>query len=67
MKIDSGLVDKISSLCRIGFSEEEKAGFVDDFTKIINYVEKISDMDVEGEEPAVWGNSDVSMMLREDE
>lgn len=63
MKIDVGYV---AALARLDLTEEEKAVFQPQLDGIVKYVEKISEVDVEGVEPMMHGRPLVNA-FREDE
>ena len=63
MKIDVGYV---SDLARLELTEEEKAVFQPQLEGIVGYVEKISEVNVEGVPPMMHGKEIVNA-FREDE
>jgi aspartyl-tRNA(Asn)/glutamyl-tRNA(Gln) amidotransferase subunit C len=56
----------VSDLARLELTEEEKSVFQPQLENIVSYVEKISEVDVEGVEPMMHGRSLVNA-FREDE
>ena len=62
MKIDVGYV---AELARLELTDEEKAVFQPQLENIVRYVEKISEVDVEGVEPMMHGRQLVNV-FRED-
>jgi len=62
MKID---VKYVSDLARLRLSEEEAATFQSQLENIVKYVEKISEVDVDGIEPMMHGRKLVNA-FRED-
>ena len=62
MKID---VAYVAELARLELSAEEKALFQPQLESIVGYVDKISEVDVEGVEPMMHGRA-LSNALRED-
>ena len=63
MKID---VAYTAELARLELTEEERALFQSQLESIVGYVEKISEVDVEGVEPMMHGKAIVNA-FREDE
>ena len=63
MKIDVGYV---AELARLELTDEEKSVFQPQLENIVKYVEKISEVDVEGVEPMMHGRMLVNA-FREDE
>jgi aspartyl-tRNA(Asn)/glutamyl-tRNA(Gln) amidotransferase subunit C len=45
MKIDSGQINKVAKLARLELTENEQADFSKQLSGIINYVEKINELD----------------------
>ena len=63
MKID---VAYVAELARLELTDEEKSVFQPQLENIVKYVEKISEVDVEGVEPMMHGRTLVNA-FREDE
>ena len=66
MKINKKEVEKLAHLSRLEFTEEEKENMVADMDKILGFVEKINEVDLEGVEPLVY-MTDEESTLRKDE
>ena len=54
MKLDKETVEKLAHLARLEFSEEEKESMIGDMDKILAFVDKLSELDLEGVEPLVY-------------
>jgi aspartyl-tRNA(Asn)/glutamyl-tRNA(Gln) amidotransferase subunit C len=65
MKIDNELVDRLAELSKLEFDEQAKEGIKKDLQKILNLVEKLEEIDVEGIEPLVY-MTDEKNVLRHD-
>lgn len=65
MTVDKALVDKLASLAKLNFSEEEKEAFIKDFTRILQFVDKLKEVDTTGVEPLLYISDEVNV-LRED-
>ena len=59
-------VRKVAKLARLELSEEEIHHFAGQLSKVLDYVSKLSELDVEGVEPMVHA-METSNVLREDE
>jgi aspartyl-tRNA(Asn)/glutamyl-tRNA(Gln) amidotransferase subunit C len=59
-------VDKLARLSRLQFSETEKAEIKNDLQKMIGFVEKLNELDLEGVQPLLHMSEEVNV-LREDE
>ena len=67
MKIDKSTVDRLARLSKLEFSENEKVEMVEDFKKIVGFVDKLKEVDTEGVKPLIYVNEDVTNVLRNDE
>lgn len=66
MEVTDGLVDKLAHLSRLEFNAEDKAGIKNDLQKMISFVEKLDELDLEGTEALLHVSDNVNV-LREDE
>ena len=66
MEVTDALVDKLAHLSRLQFSETEKAEIKNDLQRMIQLVEKLDELDLEGVEPMLFMSEEVNV-LREDE
>ena len=67
MKINKKTVERLAELSKLEFSELEKENMVKDFQKIVNFVDKLKEVDTEGVKPLVFVNENVTNVLRIDE
>jgi aspartyl-tRNA(Asn)/glutamyl-tRNA(Gln) amidotransferase subunit C len=66
MKIDRTLLDKIAHLSRLEFDEKDAEKMMKDMTAIVDWVEKLKEVDTDGVEPLTTMSHEINM-LREDE
>lgn len=66
MEVNDELVDKLAHLSRLQFKEEEKAAIKKDLQKMIVFVEKLNELNLEGVEPMLFMSDEVNV-LRDDE
>ena len=66
MKIDREQLDKIAHLARLEFDEKDAAKMMEDMTNIVNWVEKLNEVDTTGVEPLTTMSYEINA-LREDE
>lgn len=66
MIVDDALVDKLANLSKLEFDAEGKEAIRKDLTRILNFMEKLNELDTEGVEPLIYINEDVNV-FREDE
>ena len=65
MKITRELLDKIAHLARLELSEKDAEKMMQDMTAIIDWMEKLNEVNTEGVEPLTSMSHEVNM-LRED-
>jgi aspartyl-tRNA(Asn)/glutamyl-tRNA(Gln) amidotransferase subunit C len=66
MKIDRESLDKIAHLSRLEFDEKDAEKMMSDMTNIVNWVEKLNEVDTTGVEPLTTMSYEINM-LRDDE
>lgn len=65
MKFGKEEVEKLAHLARLEFNEEEKKQMMEDMDKIIGFVGKIDEMDLEGVEPLVYMNEEEDTLRKD--
>ncbi len=65
MTIDKETVDKVAHLARLELSESEKKTMIEDMGKILDFMDKLNEVDTSGVEPLVYMTDEVNV-LRED-
>ncbi len=66
MEVNDALVDKLAHLSRLQFGETEKEEIKNDLQRMIQFVEKLNEVDTTGVEPLLHMSEQVNV-LREDE
>ncbi len=66
MEVNDELVDKIANLARLHFKDEEKTVIKNDLQKMIQFVEKLNELDTSSVEPLLHMTDNVNI-LRDDE
>ncbi len=66
MEVNDQLVDKLAHLSRLQFNETEKAEIKNDLQRMIGFVEKMNELNLDGVEPLLFMSDEVNV-LREDE
>jgi len=66
MEVNDGLVDKLAHLARLQFDAVEKEAIRNDLQKMIQFVEKLNELDTTGIKPLLHMSDQVNV-LREDE
>jgi aspartyl-tRNA(Asn)/glutamyl-tRNA(Gln) amidotransferase subunit C len=66
MEVNDALVDKLAHLSRLHFNETEKAEIKNDLQRMIAFVDKLNELNLDGVEPQLFMSDEVNV-LREDE
>jgi aspartyl-tRNA(Asn)/glutamyl-tRNA(Gln) amidotransferase subunit C len=66
MEVNNALVDKLANLSRLQFDAGEKEAIKNDLQRMIQFVEKLNELDTTGVEPLLHMSEQVNI-LREDE
>ncbi len=66
MKIDKDTLTKIAHLARLEFDEKDAEKMMQDMTNMVNFVEKLNEVDTTGIEPLTTMSHEINS-LREDE
>lgn len=65
MKIDDALIDKLSALAKLEFKGEDKENIKQDLSRMLDFVDKLDEVDTTGVEPLIYMTEEESRM-RED-
>ena len=65
MKIDNDLVNRLAELSKLEFDEKAKEGLKKDLQRILELVEKLEEVNVDGVEPLIY-LTDEKNVLRKD-
>ena len=65
MQVDDALIDKLSRLAMLQFSDEERQEIKSDLEKMIGFVDKLKELDTTGVEPLLHMSNNTDI-LRED-
>jgi aspartyl-tRNA(Asn)/glutamyl-tRNA(Gln) amidotransferase subunit C len=66
MEVNEALVNKLAHLSRLQFNETEKEEIRNDLQRMIVFVDKLNELDLDGVEPLLFMSEEVNV-LREDE
>lgn len=66
MEITDKTIDKLADLARLNFEGERKAEIKQDLERMLNFVDKLNELDTEGVEPLVYMTNE-PLVLRKDE
>jgi aspartyl-tRNA(Asn)/glutamyl-tRNA(Gln) amidotransferase subunit C len=65
MEVNEAMIDKLAHLARLKFSDTEKLEIKTDLQRMIAFVEKLNEVNVEGVEPLLHMSSEINV-LRDD-
>ena len=65
MHIDKETVDKVANLARLELAEDEKITLIEDMGKILDFMDKLNEVDTSGVEPLVYMTDEINV-FRED-
>ena len=65
MHIDQETVDKVANLARLELAEDEKITLIEDMGKILDFMDKLNEVDTSGVEPLVYMTDEINV-FRED-
>jgi aspartyl-tRNA(Asn)/glutamyl-tRNA(Gln) amidotransferase subunit C len=66
MEVNEALVDKLANLARLKFNDAEKESVKNDLQKMIQFIEKLNELDTTGVDPLLHMSGNVNI-LRADE
>jgi aspartyl-tRNA(Asn)/glutamyl-tRNA(Gln) amidotransferase subunit C len=66
MEVNDVMVDKLAHLSRLQFNETEKVEIKNDLQRMIAFVDKLNELNLDGVEPLLFMSNEINV-LREDE
>jgi aspartyl-tRNA(Asn)/glutamyl-tRNA(Gln) amidotransferase subunit C len=66
MEVNDAMIEKLAHLSRLKFNDDEKEEIKHDLQRMIAFVEKLNELDLDGVEPLLHMSNEVNV-LREDE
>jgi aspartyl-tRNA(Asn)/glutamyl-tRNA(Gln) amidotransferase subunit C len=66
MEVNDALVEKLAHLARLEFNAQEKEEIKTDLQRMIRFVDKLNELDLEGTEPLLHLSANINV-LRDDE
>lgn len=66
MEVTDQMIDKLAMLSRLEFNVDEKAGIKNDLQRMIGFVEKLNELDLDKVEPLLFVSTETNV-FREDE
>jgi aspartyl-tRNA(Asn)/glutamyl-tRNA(Gln) amidotransferase subunit C len=65
MEVNDAMIEKLAHLARLKFNDAEKEEIKHDLQRMIAFVEKLNELDLEGVEPLIHMSGEINV-LRED-
>tara|TARA_B110000908_G_scaffold94874_1_gene112420 strand:+ start:521 stop:811 length:291 start_codon:yes stop_codon:yes gene_type:complete len=62
MKVDDNLVARLAHLSRLEFDTEESVKMKSDFEKILDFVDKLDQVDTKGVDPLVYMSNEINVL-----
>ena len=66
MEVTDAMIDKLAHLSRLQFDDPEKAEIKNDLQRMIKFVEKLKELNLDGVEPMLFMSDEINV-LRKDE
>jgi len=66
MEVDKATVERIATLSKLQFNEEEKVEIMGDMNRMLTFIEQLQEVDTEGVEPLIYVLQEEAV-LRKDE
>ena len=60
MKINKEVITKLSSLSKLKFNEQETELISEDLSKMVNFINKLKEIDTDGVEPLIHMNEEIN-------
>ena len=66
MEVNDALIDRLAGLSKLSFDAEAKESMKADMTRMLDFVDKLNEIDTEGVEPLIFMSDEINV-LREDD
>ena len=66
MKVDDALIDKLANLSKLEFNDADKASIRNDLERMLDFVEKLNEMDTDGVDPLIHINQETNVYRRDE-
>jgi len=60
MQIDKALIDRLAELSKLEFKDAEKEAILSDLQKMLNFCDRLNELDVKGVEPLIFMNDEMN-------
>lgn len=66
MAVDIKTVERLATLAKLEFSDEEKQAFVQDMNRMLDFVKELEKVDTEGVEPLIYMLEEEAVLRKDD-
>ncbi len=66
MEVNDALIEKLARLSQLEFSEMEKDGIKNDLQRMIGFVEKLNELNLDGVQPLLHMSEEVNVLRRDE-
>ena len=66
MEVNDALVNKLAHLSRLRFNEEEKEAIKNDLQRMIGFVEKLDELNLDGIEPLLHMSAEINVLSKDE-
>ena len=66
MKIDDKLIADLASLAKLSFDEKSSKNMQDDLKKIIGFIDKLSEINIENVKPLIYLSEELNVLRTDD-
>ena len=66
MKVDDKLISELTRLAKLNFDEKSSKDMQEDLNKIIDFVDKLSEINTENVEPLIYMSDEVNVLRKDD-
>jgi len=67
MEVNDALVEKLANLSRLAFNEEEKQAIKKDLQRMIQFADKLNELDTTGVEPLLHVSDNINILRADEE
>lgn len=65
MDVNNKMIDKLAHLARLEFNDAEREAMKSDFTKMLDFVSKLEELDTDQVEPLVYMSEEVNVLRKD--
>jgi aspartyl-tRNA(Asn)/glutamyl-tRNA(Gln) amidotransferase subunit C len=66
MEVNDELIDKLANLAKLNFHDSEKEAIKADLQKMISFIEKLNELDLEGVEPLQYMSGEINSWRKDE-